>query len=265
MSINSCVIKIGGSCLEQDVRQVAEQAIALARGRPCIYVHGYGPELRRLLAKLSVNRSTFVSASGMPSHFTTEEVAIVSELAAARVRSKLDALFATLGVPVHSGPAYSDALVVGTRKDRIRYNDRGVIRVHTADFSGKVTSVSTEKISQHLSQHGNLLLSPVLRDMKQRAIVVDGDALAIELGIAVRAQAMYVLSDSAGVLVDGKTVREVRQTAISQLATHTTGGMTRKIKHIQQGLRGGIGEVLLLKGSSTIEAGLYNGTRFRQD
>lgn len=265
MTLDLCVVKIGGSCIAQDAQRTVGQAASLVRSRPCVYVHGYGPELRTLLSVLGVERKTFVSASGVPSHFTTEEVAILSELAAVRVRSKLAACFGAIGVPILAVPSFVDGLVLGARKDRIRYNDCGVMRIYNSDCSGKVIHVSVDKMEQALEQHGNLLLSPVLRDEQQRTMVVDGDHLAFELGIALRVRSMYLLSDNAGVLVEGKTVQTMCQSSIPELTTYTSGGMTRKLKYVQHALRGGIAEVLLLQGSSVMEGEAYNGTCFRQD
>lgn len=256
------VIKLGGSCVGRDKQNVAEQIRALAGERPFVLVHGYGPELRSLLSRLAVERPTFTSASGVPSHETTEEIAELSALAALRVRQALARQFLDADIPVKAVPAYWNGIVTGTRKERIRYVENGIVRVREGDFSAKVSRVAVDRIAELRQNHTGILMSAVLRGPVGETLVIDADRLAVEIALALNVGSLYMLSDHPGVLVEGRTVSSAGLENIGQLEQHATGGMSRKLKHIKTGLQAGIGKIFLLDGACPLLNGAPHGTVF---
>jgi acetylglutamate kinase len=256
------VIKVGGSCLSRHRESVAGQVSSLVGKRPFVLVHGYGPELRDLLSTLGIERPAFISASGVPSHQTTEEIAELSALAACRVREILAAQFKDAGITAKAIPASWNGFVTGARKGRIRYVDDGVVRVRQGDFAGKVSQVNIDRLAELRQEHRCFIVSAILRGSRQETLVIDADRLAIEIASALNAPSLYILSDQPGVLVNGATVPDVKLNDIAQLEPHATGGMSRKLKHIKTGLQSGIGKIFLLDGASPLLNGAPHGTVF---
>lgn len=262
MNEDLIVIKVGGSCLRSGKESVAKQIVTLVGQRPFVLVHGYGPELRDMLSEFGIVRPTFVSASGVPSHETTEEIAELSALAACRVRKILAEQFEEAGITAKAIPAYWNGFVAGARKERIRYIQDGVVRVRHGDFAGKVSRVSVERFAELSQAHRCVIVSAILRGSGQETLVIDADRLAIEIALALNASSLYVLSDQPGVLVNGVTVPSARLNDIAQLEPHASGGMSRKLKHIKTGLQAGIDNIFLLNGASPLLNGAPHGTVF---
>jgi acetylglutamate kinase len=256
------VIKVGGSCLKPGRGNVAEQITSLIDKRPFILVHGYGPELRHLLSTLGVERPSFISASGVPSHQTTEEIAELSALAAYRVRKILASQFDDAGISTKAIPAFWNGFVVGSRKECVRYIDNGVVRARKGDFAGRVAQVNIDLLSGLREESRGLIVSAILRGAKQETLVIDADHLAVEIALALNVTSIYMLSDQPGVLANGVTVPKARSDEITELAQYATGGMARKLKHIKTGLKGGIDRVFLLDGVNPILNGAPHGTVF---
>jgi acetylglutamate/LysW-gamma-L-alpha-aminoadipate kinase len=255
------VIKVGGSCVAGSARAAAAAVVTIAGGCPFVLVHGHGPELRSLLARLEVERVPFTSASGVPSFFTTEDVAELSAFAAVRVREALVRELAAQGIHAAALPAFWRGMATGERKARIRYADGGVVRAFCGDFAGSVARIDRVLLESLVTESRQLVVSAVLRDADHRTLVVDADHLALEIGAALGVRRVVLLSDRA-LLADGETVPHATAQEIDGLLRHASGGMARKLRHIKRGLARGVDEVLLVGAAGPLEQGAPHGTRF---
>jgi len=121
------ILKVGGSCLDRDLDAVADHIAAkMTDSAKLIVVHGFGPKLRAMLAQENIDRPTFISASGVPSHYTDETVMALSYAAAAVVQRKLLHKLASHALPA-IGSFQMPALLSGQRKT-IRYRDGDTLR-----------------------------------------------------------------------------------------------------------------------------------------
>jgi [amino group carrier protein]-L-2-aminoadipate/L-glutamate 6-kinase len=259
------VIKVGGSCLRRNGESAVDQICRLAGQRAFVLVHGYGAELRDLLSILGIERRTFTSASGVPSHQTTEEVAELSALAASRVKNVLAQQFERAGIATKAIPAYWDGLVTGSRKERIRYVEDGIVRVRHDDFSGKVSNVNVDGFVKLCQKHRSLIVSAILRGGGQETLVIDADRLAIDIALALKARNLYILSDQKGVLVNGVTVPNAKLSDIAKLEPYVTAGMSRKLRLIKAALEVGISKIFLLDGINAPLSGTPHGTVFSRN
>jgi acetylglutamate kinase len=254
------VMKIGGSCFEHGVENVVSVIETLIDDKELIAVHGYGAELARLLRQNGIERETFVSLTGIESHFTNELCAAASVFAAASCRHRLAQGLIDKGRKVYAKAAFIRCFATGRRKKKLRYlDDMKVMRSRNDDFSGSIEGFDFSRLPTDKAEI--ILLSPIIVDEDFELLVIDADKLAVEIALACGNAHLVLLSDVPGLRVDGRYVKDIGFAELPDLIKTTAGGMQRKLRHIQHALSHGVAQVTLMDGTNSTPAH-NNGTTF---
>ena len=222
--------------------QLMREVVALSRdGMRIILVHGGGPEIDRMLARVGIEPKK-VQGLRVTDAATME---IVEMVLAGRVNKGLVSLLNR-----HGGRAIGlsgrDARVVRATKKEIQQADLGLV--------GTVEGVDGELLTT-LMQGGLLpVLCSVAEDSEGRALNINADEIAAAVAVALKADILALLTDVPGVLraYPDPASRIERMSAAETEALLRSGtidkGMIPKLSSCVAVVRQGVGEARILDG-----------------
>jgi len=241
------VVKAGGRALMNNLENIVSSVAAAARqGHRLVFVHGGGDLVTEYEKRLGIEPRFVVSPQGIRSRYTTEEelevfVMVLGGLLNKRICSRLAALGAK---PV--GLTGVDGLVLrAERKKRIVILDpeTGRKRVVPGGYTGKITSVDRDFLWRLLSDGYTQVMAPIAYDPGGGVLLnVDGDQAAARVAGALPADALIVLTDVDGLILDGKVVKRLTTSEAEKLLEEGRigPGMNRKIHEIIRAIDQGV-------------------------
>ena len=252
------VVKLGGSA-GIDPNHALDDLAGLWPGEQVILVHGANATLDTFQRTMGREPRIVTSSTGQVSRFTDREtmddlLAVYAGITNKRIVEGLQAR----GVNAVGLTGIDGGIVRGTRRDALRIVEDGKPRVLRGDFAGSITAIDTSLPTLLLS-HGFLpVLTPPALSTNGEAINVDGDKLALRLALAMGADALIILSNTAGLMADlmdeSTLVREVVVTdeASVEAALAVAGGrMKKKVRAGIDAINAGIPRVVF--GNANVE------------
>lgn len=245
------VIKLGGSRGIDTAAFIADLAVVVRGGERVVFVHGGNKELDDLCERLGIPVRQVTSATGQVSRFTDAETMDAFLMAyAGRINKRLVEQLQALGVNAVGLTAMDGRIAAGRRKSAIRVIEEGKPKMLHGDFAGSIETVDPT-LPRLLVEHGYLpVLTPPAISSDGEAINVDGDKLAMELALALGADALLIFSNTPGLLADvndeGSLVRHIPfrgETDEAALAM-AQGRMKKKVLSAFNALKGGVGQVV---------------------
>jgi [amino group carrier protein]-L-2-aminoadipate 6-kinase len=245
------VIKLGGSRGIDTEAFVADLAAVVRGGERVVFVHGGNKELDDLCERLGIPVRQVTSATGQVSRFTDAETMDAFLMAyAGRINKRLVEKLQALGVNSVGLTAMDGRIASGRRKSAIRIIEEGKPKMLHGDFAGSIETIDPT-LPRLLVENGYLpVLTPPAISGDGEAINVDGDKLAMELAVALGADALLIFSNTPGLLADvndeGSLVRhipfagETDEAALSM----AQGRMKKKVLSAFNALKGGVGRVV---------------------
>jgi acetylglutamate/LysW-gamma-L-alpha-aminoadipate kinase len=139
-------------------------------------------------------------------------------------------------------------IAAGRRKDTIRIVEDGKPKILRGDYAGSIETIDTRLLTL-LLDHGYLpVLTPPAVSDQGEAINVDGDKLAMEIALAMRAEALLFFSNTPGLLRDvndeGSLVPRFDVANLDEGLAMAQGRMKKKVLAAAEAVRGGIGRVV---------------------
>lgn len=262
------VIKLGGSA-GIDTERFLEALSHLER--PYVLVHGANVELDALMRRVGVEPRIVTSSSGQVSRFTdAETMDLFLMMYCGKVNKRIVETLQGHGVPAVGLSALDGAIARGRRKARIRVVEDGKARILDGDFAGSIETVDSRLLCLLMENGYVPVVTPPAVSHDGEAINVDGDKLATELAVALRAPSLLVFSNTAGLLerVDdpGSTIPEIRLDRLDIYLEMAKGRMKKKVLATADAVRRGVGEVVLAAANAhdPIESALHGaGTHIR--
>jgi acetylglutamate kinase len=235
------VVKVGGSELARDGfgAALAAAVVRMRQERPCVVVHGGGPEINRLLERLGI-----APRYHQGQRITDEETLAVVEMVLSGGANK--------ELTRHLLAAGADALGLSGV-------DRGLLTAEPADAAmgrvGRVVAVRAEVLRELLAAGVVPVISPVSLG-PGGAFNVNADHAAAAVARALAASRLVFLTNVPGVRVDGRVALRLDAGAAEALLADGTvrDGMIPKVRAGLEALAGGVGQV-----SITDLEGLGNG------
>jgi acetylglutamate/LysW-gamma-L-alpha-aminoadipate kinase len=241
------VIKLGGS----DGIDVERFLADLARlDRPYVLVHGANVELDALTRRLGVEPRLVTSSAGQVSRYTDQETMdLFLMVYCGKVNKRIVEALQAHGVNAIGLSGLDGGIARGRRKPRIRVVENGKPKVLDGDYAGSIEEIDT-RLLHLLLDHGYVpVLAPPALSREGEAINVDGDKLAMEIAVALRASALLVFSNTAGLLErledPASTVPTIDVDALDESLALAQGRMKKKVLAAADAVRRGVGEVVL--------------------
>ena len=262
------VVKAGGRALMRHMDNILDSvASAASRGHSVVFIHGGGDLVTEYSRRLGVEPRFVVSPSGVRSRYTTrEELEVFVMVLGGLLNKRIAAGLAARGArPV--GLTGVDGLVLeAERRKRIVVVDEatGRKRVIPGGYTGRITRVNSLLLRELLEKGYTPVLAPIAYDPGEAALLnVDGDQAAARVAAALRADALVVLTDVDGLLLEGRLVERLTSSEARRLVEEgrVGKGMNRKLIEIARALEEGVSRAVIANASQgdPVQAALEGG------
>ncbi|AFM13426.1 acetylglutamate kinase [Turneriella parva] len=224
------VIKYGGNAMEKaDLSDKFAQDVVLLKlcGIDPVIVHGGGPQINSLLARLGV-KSEFVDGHRVTGDAEMEAVEMVLS---GDVNKKIVAQIARAG---------GKAVGISGRDGGLARAERHALEKHEGTKTvhvdlGRVGNVKPEGVNTQmltaLKQGGFIpVIAPVAFDEDGNSLNVNADTMAGAIASALGAEKLLLLTDTSGVMHEGKTLTRLTPADVERLKNEAviSGGMIPK-------------------------------------
>lgn len=235
------VIKYGGNAMinEQLKQQVMEDIVLLwLIGVKVVLVHGGGPEISELMAKLD-KKTEFVDGLRVTDK---ETVDIVQMVLAGKVNKTLVNFLETKGGNAVGLSGMDGRLIEAKMKDK------------RLGFVGKITKIHISPVIDLLEKGYIPVISTVGCDKEGNAYNINGDTAAAYIAGALNAERLIMMTDISGILRDKNdenslipevTVREAKSLYDDGIIS---GGMIPKVDCCIEAIEQGVKNVVIMDG-----------------
>ena len=237
------VVKYGGNAMDGGADSFARD-IALLKlvGANPVVVHGGGPQISRLLARVG-KQSRFVQ--GM--RHTDGETMEIAQMALALVNQQI-----VRAVNAQGGRAVGingkDGGLIRARRLKLRGKHKGV----DLGLVGEVEAVSPEIVSLLESEDFIPVVAPVGVDAEGNALNINADLVAAHLAVALKAEALFLLTNTDGILDRrGRLIPELSAARARRLMREGVieGGMRPKAECALAAVKGGVKSCRVVNGA----------------
>lgn len=226
------VIKVGGNALDQLTSEFFEQLTTWRQaGKQILLVHGGGPMISKLCQKLNV---PVTKTDGV--RVTDEQTLALTKLVLlGQTQPLLLQKLSDHHLNVQGLNAASNYLLKGRYLDKDKYGQVGaIIYVNQAALMAELKT----KIG---------VLAPLALTESGEWLNVNADQAALAVASKLKAEKLYLLTDVAGVLANGKLVAKLSESTAAKLVQKgiITSGMFPKVKAALTAQRSGISQVFI--------------------
>ncbi len=235
------VVKYGGNAMidEQLKTQVMEDIVLLwLIGVKIVLVHGGGPEINDLMAKLG-KKAQFVDGLRVTDK---ETVDIVQMVLAGKVNKTLVNLLETKGGKAMGISGMDGGLIEAKMKDA------------RLGYVGKITRINIDPVNDLLEKGYIPVISTVGCDKEGNTYNINGDTAAAYIAGALSAERLIMMTDIAGLLRDKDDVStlipEVTVEEAAKLREEgvISGGMIPKVECCVEAINEGVKNVVIMDG-----------------
>ena len=233
------VIKLGGSTLEGLNEAFFRNFKALQdEGYQLIITHGGGPAINRELAKANIQSHTVNGLRVTSEHM----IDIVQSTLIGKVNPALVHELNAAGITAVGLNGFDGTLLESTYLDKETYG-----------FVGEVTNVNTALLDA-LTATGIVPVIACIGATKEgQALNINGDTVASEIALAVKAESLLLVTDVAGIRINDEYQKEVTEADINGWIEegHIYGGMIPKVQGAVACLHAGIPSVQIVNDTLT--------------
>lgn len=244
------VVKVGGGAGIDMGSAVADVARLHARGRRVVLVHGGSDETNRLAEALGHPPRFVTSPSGRTSRYTDRRTLEIFEMAyCGKVNKAVVEGLQRAGANAIGLSGLDGRLLEGRRKGTVRSVEGGKVKLLRGDHTGTVDRVNVALLELLLDAGYLPVVTPPGVSEEGGAINVDGDRAAAAIAVALRAEALALLSNVPGLLRDpadrATLVQRVEAENPGDAEVWAQGRMKAKLDGAIRAVRGGVGCVIL--------------------
>ena len=228
------VVKAGGRTLMNNMNNIVK-SIVNRKDLDVVFVHGGGDLVDEWERKMGMEPQFKVSASGIKFRYTDEkELEVFVAVLGGLLNKRIVTEFYKLGRNAFGMTGADGPSVIAERKKRVivkeRRGEREVKRALPGGYTGKIVEVRPEPFKALLSTGEVPVVAPIALGRDGELLNVNGDQMAAEIAKALKADALLLLTDVPGVLVDGKVVKEIKAEEAESFAKEKIGpGMNIKV------------------------------------
>ena len=235
------VVKYGGNAMvNETLKQQVMEDIALLWliGVKLVLVHGGGPEISELMAKLG-KKAEFVDGLRVTDK---ETVDIVQMVLAGKINKTLVNLLEMKGGKAMGISGMDGCLIEAKMKDE------------RLGYVGEITGVNIEPVIDLLEKGYIPVISTIGCDKKGNAYNINGDTAAAHIAGALEAERLIMMTDIAGILRDkddpSTLIPEISPAEAEALKADGTisGGMIPKVECCETAIEKGVKNVIIMDG-----------------
>lgn len=235
------VVKYGGNAMvNETLKQQVMEDIALLWliGVKIVLVHGGGPEISELMAKLG-KKAEFVDGLRVTDK---ETVDIVQMVLAGKINKTLVNLLEMKGGKAMGISGMDGCLIEAKMKDE------------RLGYVGEITGVNIEPVIDLLEKGYIPVISTIGCDKKGNAYNINGDTAAAHIAGALEAERLIMMTDIAGILRDkddpSTLIPEISPAEAEALKADGTisGGMIPKVECCETAIEKGVKNVIIMDG-----------------
>ncbi len=244
------VIKYGGNAMEKaDLSDKFAQDVVLLKlcGIDPVIVHGGGPQINSLLGRLGV-KSEFVDGHRVTGDAEMEAVEMVLS---GDVNKKIVAQIARAGGRAVGISGRDGSLARAERHTLEKKDGANVVHVDL----GRVGTVKPEGVNVEmltaLKQGGFIpVIAPVAFGEDGNSLNVNADTMAGAIAAALKAEKLLLLTDTSGVMNEGKTLTRLTPADVSKLKEQAviSGGMIPKTDCAVAAVENGVNAAHIIDG-----------------
>jgi acetylglutamate kinase len=247
------VIKYGGHAMGDEAlaRQFAEDVVLLKQvGMNPIVVHGGGPQIGAMLARLKI-KSSFIDGLRVTDRETVE---IVEMVLSGSINKEL-VMWINKSGGLAVGLSGKDADLIRAKKlehQAARPNtDSNIEKVLDLGFVGEPTAINTKMLD--LLEKSDIIpvIAPIGVGEEGETYNINADTVAGAVAAAMKATRFLLLTDVAGVLdKDKKLISQLTVEKSRELIADGTisGGMIPKIETCLESIKGGVEAAVIIDG-----------------
>jgi len=218
------LVKLGGRTL-RNLRRIAEDLV----GREFVLVHGGGDEVSEVSRRMGIEPRFVTSPSGVRSRYTDERELEVYVMVMSLINRRIVNELLSLGIDALGISGVDGATLIAERKERIVVEERGKRLVIPGGYTGRIREVRTELLRLLLNAGYGVVMSPIAKGTKGEMLNVDADQAAVRLAEALMPEALIILTDVDGVIVDGDLRRSIDLSELGAMMSKVGAGMNRKL------------------------------------
>ena len=245
------IVKLGGSG-GIDPAFTLDDIAEIGKTEELVFIHGANSKLDEMTRALGKEPRLVQSKSGQISRFTdSETMDLMLAVYTGMVNKRLVEGLHQRGVNAVGLSAMDGKIASGPRKDTIRAIEDGKSKILRGDYAGSIKKVDPTLISLLTSNGYMPVLTPPAISDEGEAINVDGDKLALQLAIELQADALIILSNTAGLLKDvddpNSLITEIdvsSEESVESAMNSAAGRMKKKVQAGCDAVEAGIGKVV---------------------
>jgi acetylglutamate kinase len=244
------VIKYGGHAMADEALRLAfAQDLVFLRyaGLRPVVVHGGGPQINKMLARLGVE-SSFTTGLRVT---TPEAMEVVRMVLSGTVNKDIVGLINRHG-PFAVGLSGEDANLLTASRKLVMVDGEAV----DIGLVGQIDTVDPGTVRALLDDGRVPVISPVARGLSGEVYNINADTAAAALAVALGAAKLVVLTDVEGLYADwdgaagrpGELISELTAGELAGLLPGLSSGMIPKMEACLQAVRGGVPRAHVLDG-----------------
>jgi acetylglutamate/LysW-gamma-L-alpha-aminoadipate kinase len=243
------VVKVGGSAGIDYDAVCADLSARVETGEKFILVHGGSGETNRVAEALGHPPRFVTSPSGYTSRFTDRQTLEIFEMVyCGKMNKGIVERLQRLGVNAVGLSGLDGRIFEGRHKDSVRAVENGKVKVLRGDHTGTVEKVNTGLLELLLNAGYLPVLTPPAASYEGVAINVDGDRAAAALAVAMKADALLLLSNVPGLLRnypdESSLIREIPAADVESYLEFAQDRMKKKVLGAAEAVAGGVGRVI---------------------
>lgn len=222
------MVKVGGSVVGQLSDAWWDDAATIAATRPVVVVHGWSGPVAALQREHGREPVMLVSQTGHRSRRTDAVVLGDIRSASTAVRAGIERRLAGRGLRVRGVDAARARLLHAEVLPQRWWVD-GALQ-HLENLVGPVRYVDAPAVTALLSDVDALIVTPLAASAEHPAVNTDADRAAARIATALAVHELVVVTDVAGILIDGAPLPKLCAADLPALRAHISGGMRKKVQ-----------------------------------
>ncbi|MCC5815213.1 MAG: acetylglutamate kinase [Leptospira sp.] len=238
------VIKYGGAAMvKEELKASFARDIVLLKflGIHPVVVHGGGPEINGFLKALNI-QSEFIRGNRVT---TPETMDVVEMVLTGRVNKQIVSLINEKG---------GKAVGISGKDGKIALAEKLPMIVDGEEFDmgqvGKVVHIDTELLDSLKKDNFIPVISPIAYSKEGLSMNINADTMAGAIAGALKAEKLILLTDTEGILVQGKLVTGLDRAKVEEYiqSGEITGGMIPKVECCLSAIDQGVARTHIIDG-----------------